>query len=449
MALFGLFGRKKEPPTALKRVGPSGAKQSAAAPARRKLIPQDITYEEAKTLARAPDRHVRAELASRDDAQPELLYFLAEDKEADVRRSVAANNITPRQADLVLARDRDDEVRCDLALKIGRLIPGISQMANNRLQEVTLDVLQVLARDQLPRVRAIIAEEIKHATQVPQQIISKLARDVELSVAAPILEYSPLLSDHELMEIISVGSTKGGVSAIAKRNKVSPKLAQAIVEANDIAATATLLANPNVRLKPETLDRVVDVAEQNEPLHEPLARRAELSVGAIRRIAGFVSAAILQVMQHEHALDEETAKVVNDAVEKRLRDEEANPEQLETAAAKVVKLKQAGKLTEDAIVQAAEQGQRGFVAEALALKAEIPVAAVNKMIESRSGKASTAVSWKAGLSARGAMKLQQLAARVPANAMIHARDGVKYALSDAEMEWFLTYFREQVEAAAT
>lgn len=33
--------------------------------------------------------------------------------------------------------------------------------------------------------------------------------------------------------------------------------------------------------------------------------------------------------------------------------------------------------------------------------------------------------------------------------MIHARDGVKYALSDAEMEWFLTYFREQVEAAAT
>src|SRR6185436_10164870 len=100
-----------------------------------------------------------------------------------------------------------------------------------------------------------------------------------------------------LLEIIHAGATKGGLSAIARRPKVSAKLAKAIVDANDIAATATLLANPNVKLKPDTLDRVVDVAEQNEPLHEPLARRPELSVGAIRRIATFVSSAILQILE--------------------------------------------------------------------------------------------------------------------------------------------------------
>ena len=172
MALFGFFRRKK--PTPLKRLAPGTVDRKAAAPKRRKLIPQDITYEEAKTYARAPDRDVRSELASREDVQPELLYFLADDKDPEVRRSVAANNATPRQADLVLARDKDDDVRCDLALKIGRLIPGISQMQNERLQEVTLEVLGALARDQLPRVRAIIAEEIKHAMTVPQPIIHKL-----------------------------------------------------------------------------------------------------------------------------------------------------------------------------------------------------------------------------------------------------------------------------------
>ena len=144
MALFGFFRRKK--PTPLKRLAPGTVDRKAAAPKRRKLIPQDITYEEAKTYARAPDRDVRSELASREDVQPELLYFLADDKDPEVRRSVAANNATPRQADLVLARDKDDDVRCDLALKIGRLIPGISQMQNERLQEVTLEVLGVLAR---------------------------------------------------------------------------------------------------------------------------------------------------------------------------------------------------------------------------------------------------------------------------------------------------------------
>jgi uncharacterized protein (DUF2336 family) len=446
MALFGIFGgRKKNQPVALKRVAPGAAKAAAPAPTRRKLIPQDITYEQAKTLAKAPDHNVRSQLAGRDDVQPEILYFLAEDEHPDVRRNVAAKNSTPRQADQKLAHDKDDEVRCDLALKIGRLIPGISQMQNERLQEATIEVLQVLAHDQLPRVRAIIAEEIKHATKVPQPVINKLARDVELIVAAPILEYSPLLTDHDLLEIINAGAAKGGMSAIARRGKVSIKFAGAIVEANDVAATATLLANPAVKLPAKVLDRVADQAEKAEPLHEPLARRPELWVGAIRRIAAFVSAAVLQVLQSEHDLDEETAKVVNEAVKKRLKDDAANPDQAaETNAAKVRKLEDLGKLNEEAIVQAAETGQRGFVGEALALKAEVPIGVINKMLDSRFGKATTAAAWKAGLSARGAMKLQQLIARVPANSMIHARDGVKYALSETEMEWFLTYSDELV-----
>lgn len=87
------------------------------------------------------------------------------------------------------------------------------------------------------------------------------------------------------------------------------------------------------------------------------------------------------------------------------------------------------------------------MAEALALKAGVSAAVVNKMMDSRSGKAVTAISWKAGLTARGSMKLQRHGARIAANAMIHARDGVNYALSDTEMNWLLTYFREQSEGA--
>lgn len=439
--MFGLFKRKK-PAIALKRL-PAGSVPDKPEPVtRRKLIPQDITYEQAKSFAKHADRDIRSELAARTDVKPEILYFMTEDEDTQVRRAVASNEATPRQADLVLARDKDDEVRCDLALKIGRLIPGLSKSASERLQDMTLQVLEVLAHDQLPRVRAIIAEEIKHAKHAPQPVVSRLARDIETIVAAPILEYSPLLSDHELMEIIHAGASQGGLQAIARRVNVSERLANAIVDANNIAATANLLANPTAKLKGDTLDRVVDLAEQQEPLHEPLARRPELSVNAIRRIATFVSSAILNVLQAEHDLDGETAKVVAEAVKKRIKEEANSDEQAETVASKVAKLDEAGKLNEEAMLQAAQSGQRGFVAEALALKAAVPVGVVNKMLDSRSGKAATAVSWKAGLSARGAMKLQQLVARVPANAMIHARDGVKYALSDAEMLWFLTYFQE-------
>ena len=86
-----------------------------------------ITYDQEKDLAKDDDVELRADLASREDARPEILYFLAEDKSVKVRRQVARNTATPRQADKILARDVDDEVRMDLARKIGRLIPGLSQ----------------------------------------------------------------------------------------------------------------------------------------------------------------------------------------------------------------------------------------------------------------------------------------------------------------------------------
>lgn len=406
-----------------------------------KRLPPEITYKEAKKLAKDGNAAVRSELAERQDVRPEILYFMAEDKVPEVRRRVAANSATPRHADFILASDTDDEVRCDLALKIGRLIPGLSQEESERLQDLTFEILNILAQDQLPRVRQIIAEEIKHATTAPKPMIERLAHDVELVVAAPILEYSPLLTDSDLLEIIEAGIIEGGLSAVSRRSSVSDQVAEAIVAANDIPAVATLLANPNAQIREDTLDRIIDTAEQAEPLHEPLAGRPELSQGAIRRIAGFVSAAILEVLRHEHRMDDETARIVTEAVKRRIKLEQS--ETIENSLSeKIARMAAAGELTEDAIAEAGEMGQRGFVAEALAHRAKLPVGVVNRMLDSRSGKAVTALSWRSELSARGSMRLQRHVARVPTNATIHARNGVEYALKDTEMEWFINYFKE-------
>jgi len=175
---------------------------------------KEVTYEESKGLATSTSHAERKELAKRKDVKPEVLYFLAEDESPTVRRKVATNKNTPRQADVILSTDDNDEVRCDLALKIGRLVPNISETESEKLQELTFQVLETLANDNLTRVRQIVAEEIKRADNIPQNIIDQLAKDVELIVAAPILEYSPLLSDDDLMEIIQTGSTSGAISAI-------------------------------------------------------------------------------------------------------------------------------------------------------------------------------------------------------------------------------------------
>jgi len=116
-----------------------------------------MEYGDAKNAAGSEEASVRLDLAKRDDLQPEVLYFLAEDNEADVRRAVAENAATLRQADALLVNDVDGDMRISLARKIAHLAPDLNTEAQGWLQEMTLKILDDLSRDELPRVRTIIA----------------------------------------------------------------------------------------------------------------------------------------------------------------------------------------------------------------------------------------------------------------------------------------------------
>ena len=80
-----------------------------------------LDYDSAKELARHADPAVRLELARRADAQPEVLYYLAKDAAAEVRREIAGNPAAPRQADLLLAADGNPTVRHAVACKIAAI----------------------------------------------------------------------------------------------------------------------------------------------------------------------------------------------------------------------------------------------------------------------------------------------------------------------------------------
>lgn len=117
------------------------------------LNSEKISYDTAKEMVRDGDPEVRRILATRDDLKPEILYFLAEDSEAAVRLAVANNLTAPRKADVLLAKDEDATVRGDLAGKIARLAPGLSPDEQDKARKATYETLEMLAKDQITRVR--------------------------------------------------------------------------------------------------------------------------------------------------------------------------------------------------------------------------------------------------------------------------------------------------------
>jgi uncharacterized protein (DUF2336 family) len=407
-------------------------------------------YEDAKRLARDPDLKVRRNLAARNDVRPEILYYLAEDKAPEVRRVIAANEATPHQADQLLLRDRDEAVRAELAQKVARLLPGLPVDAQNQAHQRVVEMLEVLARDEAARVRTVIAEAVKGLTNVSPDIVKRLARDAELAVASPVLRFSPLLTDEDLLDIIAGAPPSGVLSAIAGRERVGTAVSDAIVAADDEPAVAALLANPSAQIREETLDLIVERAPNRTAWHEPLVKRPALPVRAATRIARFVAQSLLDVLTSRSDLPADTKKQITAEVTRRLAAEdkakaaagkaEAEDEGGETVEEKVRRLKKEGKLDADAVDDAIDGGQRAFVRAALAVMAEVPIGVVDKILSSRSAKGVVALSWKANLPARLAVQLQTRIGGIAPRQALHPRGGQDYPMPVEEMKWQIEFF---------
>lgn len=410
-----------------------------------------VDYEASKRLAVSQDPLERRFVAGRPDTRPEILYFLATDQSTEVRREIARNNATPRQADLLLSTDPDEEVRSGLAAKIAALAPDLSPDKVGQLERMTLEIMETLARDHAVAVRQVLSETLQHSDQAPAHVVQQLARDLEMSVCGPVLRNSPVLTDEDLLHIIQGRPLDGQLVAIAERAGVSSAVTDAVVRTESEAAVAALLANHSAQIREETLDRIIDMAPRHEPWHGPLVRRPKLPPTAAARIAGFVTAQLLKVLESRTDLPAETRAAVAEAVQTRTgADRKPARGGIESAddagppkgrpSERAAAMHKAGKLDEDAVASALTQGDRAFVMAALGLKAGVPLATVEKIVAGQSPRAVTALCWKSGLSMRFARQVQLRLAQIPPSAVLNAKNGTDYPMTDAELAWQLEFF---------
>ncbi|MAU41050.1 MAG: hypothetical protein CMF31_05450 [Kordiimonas sp.] len=399
-----------------------------------------ISYEKARGILENRAETEKITLAQHPETQPEILYYLATDDAKDVRQHIAANPATPIQADQILADDSSEDVRAELARKIARLVPDLTREEQITVREKAIEILESLAKDQMPRVRRIIAEELKSSHNAPRHIIRQLAQDMELVVCAPVLQYSPLLSESDLKEIIAATTVTGALSAIAKRADVTESLADAIAGSLDIPAVASLLANPNAQIREDTLDMIIDHAPEATQWHDPLAKRPNLSVRAIKRIAGFVASSLIDIMVQNNKLSTEVADELLRNVRQRIQDESISADDEETLAKQAQDLHSKGALDDEFITNAAQNKQRELLCQCLAQMTSFSVSSVRQILSSRKGARITALTWKAGLNMRTALVLQTDLAHVPPENFLSAKGGSDYPMSVQEMEYELALY---------
>lgn len=407
-----------------------------------------MTYERAKELARHEDATVRLELAAREDVKPEILYYLADDEDPNVRRALAANAAAPRQADLKLAEDDDQEVRVGMAEKIALLAPGLSAHEQDAIRQMTYEALEILARDQFTKVRQILSETLKDVADAPPEVILQLARDVELVVCGPVLEFSPVLSADELLEIIRSEPVAGALGAVSRRQNLGEAITDAIAASEDQDAIAELLGNKSAQIREETLNSLIDRAVDIEPWHEPLVHRPQLPKGAAGRLARFVAENLLNILTARRDIDPETAREVKTIVNRRLEEDQApeDPVDIDQIPPHVMKevreLSQMDRLDGDRLNDALQAGNRDFAAAALCILTGLDEKLIMRGISIRSAKAMVAFAAEGKFEPWLAEQLQLRLCKIPREDVLSPPAGQDYALSDEEVAWQINFLKD-------
>ena len=89
-----------------------------------------------------------------------------------------------------------------------------------------LDLIRIALYDAEPLVRRVLAESLKHANDLPRDVVRRLAQDIP-EVSAPFLAASPLLGDDDLLALARGGATVQR-AAIACRQRLSPRVANIV-----------------------------------------------------------------------------------------------------------------------------------------------------------------------------------------------------------------------------
>lgn len=269
-----------------------------------------------------------------------------------------------------LSKEEDKErARDELADAIGVLF---EKKLLPEEKDLIADILLSLIEQAGLRVRCSVAQRIAHIEGVPLNVVLKFAND-EISVAADILRFSPVLADLDLVYIIQ---SKGAEywRQIAQRQHLSNKVMGILADQRDVETALTLLKNKSLKLSNHVLGVMAEMSQGYDIIVDALAERTDISGDIRAKVFEFTAKDLKQKLGEHMDLSDSFYKQVMDTVDDVLDDivddmanlqgEGDNPQPTATMIVDARKKKERGELTLNGVMKSLRRGHlQRFVAE--------------------------------------------------------------------------------------
>ena len=251
----------------------------------------------------------------------------------------------------------------------GGFTPGEMVIAN--------DIFRILLKDIEKRVRLAIAEHLCHAPNVPSDIIQQIIED-DVDVAVYALEFSRLLSDSDLLAIISSSEEVARLRAIARRANLSPAVADGLAETRNVSVLSDLFTNKTAIVTDHAILGSWQEIMANEVLAQALVDRGGLSLVIVEKLLAAVSEELKHRLIKEYKISSPMAhKAAADVREWEMlglmaANNNFDPEDDDQVEDLVSQLSINGRLTHSVLIRALCMGNINLFEAGLACMAGVP-----------------------------------------------------------------------------
>lgn len=296
-----------------------------------------------------------------------------------------------------LVKGETADARAAAAHKLCRRIDDQTLSPEDRAKAE--DILRIMAADATELVRRALAVTLRDSPLVPRDVAMTLARDIE-SISLPILTYSPVFTDADLIEIVRIGGPLRQV-AVASRPRLSERVTTTIVEHGVEKAVRAACANDNARFTERTLQAVVERFAKSEAVLSAVAYRASLPLSVTEKLIAVVGDSLRDHLINHHALPPELAlEIATGSRERATIDLVDQAGRAPDVRAFARHLNQAGRLTASLLLRAVVQGHMNFFEWSLSELSGVPHHRTWLMVHDAGPLGLRAIYERAGLPAR-------------------------------------------------
>jgi len=267
-----------------------------------------------------------------------------------------------------------------------------------RARSDAIAIFRALLEDVEVEVRRSMSQALARTPDLPSDIAKRLARDV-LEVSQPVIELSDALSEDDLVEIVEnpvpqelrqnygVGERSSLVveierrlNSVARRQSISGRLSDKLVDHGSPSVVATLLSNPGATIEEPTAHKAIDRFGNDNAVQAAFATRDSVPVAVVERLLFVVSVAVRDTLCTKHQVPPAVVASVSQQVKERATMALLTDRSVGGARRLVDTLASQDRLTATLILRGICTGCFAFVEHGLASMAGSPVEVVRSSL---------------------------------------------------------------------